>query len=402
LAGGLNEEEFREAREEAMEGLEDEEDRSGHGSSGQQGESKKSGHHSSLLDGDLASLKRKFPWLADFSDTFIRGQTTEALLKMETTSMKMKMMERKQDFDEKLASNKMELAERVVKVLAGEDNRWTVLHEARFLAGAACSASRLWLAARKKIGVTGHAPIGSYDLGAVGMGGLVTSRGWVELHNPSSCKISLRMFSINNCGARAGSSKMEGKEGYLDDIIELGEFKLALRALRVAASFAVPWNMSYLALENFLLLSNFCAADIGPAENQAMCLTQFVDYVLGENSNRWRDSEPFLSTGDLKATWDTFFANSPKSGMKQKATPAKPGFAGSSSGGQGQASSFLSLGKRKWVDICFDWNAGKCLKAPGTCTSLKGTQLRHVCNWIPDKSKPNVYCEKAHARCQFH
>jgi hypothetical protein len=160
-----------------MEGLEDEEDRSGHGSSGQQGESKKSGHHSSILDGDLASLKRKFPWLADFSDTFIRGQSTEALLKMETTSMKMKMMERKQDFDEKLASNKMELAERVVKVLAGEDNRWTILHDARFLAGAACSASRLWLAARKKIGVTGHAPIGSYDLGAVGMGGLVTSRG---------------------------------------------------------------------------------------------------------------------------------------------------------------------------------------------------------------------------------
>ncbi len=92
-----------------MEGLEDEEDRSGHASSGQQGENKKSGHHSSLLDGDLASLKRKFPWLADFSDTFIRGQSKEALLKMETTSMKMKMMERKQDFDENLASNKMEL-----------------------------------------------------------------------------------------------------------------------------------------------------------------------------------------------------------------------------------------------------------------------------------------------------
>jgi hypothetical protein len=122
LAGDLNEEEFREAREEAMEGLEDEEDRSGHASSGQLGESKKSSHHNSLLDEDLASLKRKFPWLADFFDTFIRGQSTEALLKMETTSMKMKMMECKQDFDEKLASNKMELAERVVKVLAGEDD----------------------------------------------------------------------------------------------------------------------------------------------------------------------------------------------------------------------------------------------------------------------------------------
>jgi hypothetical protein len=204
---------------------------------------------------DLASLKRKFTWLADFSDSFIRGQSTEALLKMETTSMKMKMMERKQDLDEKLASNMMELAERVVKVNAGEDNRWTILHDARFL-------------------VMGHAPFGSYDLGAVGMGGLVTSRGWVELHNPSSCKLSLRMFSINNCSATAGSSKMEGKEGYLDEIVELGDFKLTLRALRVAASFEVPWNMSYLALENFLLLSNFCSADFGPAENQALCLTQ--------------------------------------------------------------------------------------------------------------------------------
>jgi hypothetical protein len=46
-------------------------------------------------------------------------------------------------------------------VIAGKDNRWTILHDARFLAGAACSASRLWLAARKKIGVTGHASIGS-------------------------------------------------------------------------------------------------------------------------------------------------------------------------------------------------------------------------------------------------
>jgi hypothetical protein len=98
--------------------------------------------------------------LADFLDSFIRGQSTEVLFKMETTSMKMKMMERKQDLDERLASNMMELAERVVKVNAGEDNRWMILHDPRFLARAACSVSMLWLAARKKIGVMGHAPIG--------------------------------------------------------------------------------------------------------------------------------------------------------------------------------------------------------------------------------------------------
>jgi hypothetical protein len=407
----IEEEEFSETRDEAMEGLEDEEDRSGQqGGSGQSKNLQEGGQkgkvgQQGLLDGDLATLKRKFPWLVDFSDSFIRAQSMEAILKMESTAMKMKLMERKQDYDDKLACNKMALGDRMVTVRAGEDNRWTLLHDGRFLAGATCSASRMWLTARERIGVAGHAPVGSYDLGAVGMGGLVTSRGWVELHNPSSCKISLRMFSINNCGARAGSYKMEGRDSDLADIVELGEFKLALRALRVAMSFAMPWNMSVLAIENFLIQNNYCSADFGNADNPAMTLTQFVDYVLGENSNKWRDSESFLSCGDLKATWDTFFSNSPKSLMTLKAgkQQQKPtGHGQGQSQGQSQSSSFLTLGKRKWVDICFDWNAGKCLKAQGACQSMKGTPLRHVCNWIPDKSKPNIYCEKTHIRSQFH
>ncbi len=125
-----------------------------------------------------------------------KGQSMEVILKMETTSLLMKLMERKKDYDDKLVCNNMALGDRVVMVKAGEDNRWTLLHYGRFLAGATCSASRMWLTARERMGVAGHAPVGSYDLGALGMGGLVTSRGWVELHNPRSCKISLRMFSI--------------------------------------------------------------------------------------------------------------------------------------------------------------------------------------------------------------
>ena len=50
--------------------------------------------------------------------------------------------------------------------------------------------------------MSGDKPIGSYDMGAVGMGVFVTSRGWVELHNPGSCKMSLKLFSINNCTSR--------------------------------------------------------------------------------------------------------------------------------------------------------------------------------------------------------
>jgi hypothetical protein len=283
----LDDEDFVEARREAMESLEDEEDRGGRQNpSTEASEPRRKRPATHILDEDIASLRRKFPWLSDFSDSFIRVQGAEGLMKMESTSMKMRMMERKMDYDDKLAANKMALGDRVIIIREGQDNRWTILHDGRFAAGAACTTSKLWLEARERIGVSGYAPVGSYDLGSVGMGGLVTSRGWVELHNPSSSKISLRMFSINNCGARAGSSKMEAKDGDLTDIVELGEFKLALRALRVAMCFAMPWNFSVLALENFLLQHDFCAADIGAAENPARVLTQFVDYVLGENSNK--------------------------------------------------------------------------------------------------------------------
>jgi predicted acyltransferase (DUF342 family) len=31
------------------------------------------------------------------------------------------------------------------------------------------------------------------------IGGFVTSKGWIELGNPVSVKISLKLFNINNC-----------------------------------------------------------------------------------------------------------------------------------------------------------------------------------------------------------
>ena len=46
----------------------------------------------SMSEADMASLKRKLPFLADFSDNFIRSQTTGDLLKMESTAIKLKML----------------------------------------------------------------------------------------------------------------------------------------------------------------------------------------------------------------------------------------------------------------------------------------------------------------------
>ena len=82
---------------------------------------------------DLASLRKKFPFLADFSDGFIRAQRAGDLLKTESTAIKMKLLERSTDHDDKLASTRMELESSGVRLAAAEDNLWTKLHPARFL-----------------------------------------------------------------------------------------------------------------------------------------------------------------------------------------------------------------------------------------------------------------------------
>jgi hypothetical protein len=314
----------------------------------------------------------------------------ESLLKIETTSMKMRELERARDTDDKLSANKLALARIVTNVEAGPDNRWTILHPARYLPGAACSAAKQWLAAREAIGLSGHPPVGNYDMSAVGLAGFVTSKGWVELHNPSSSKLALKLFSINNCSAKSGRSNSNG-HGDLDDdnINELGELKLALRTLRTAASFVHPWNYSFQAIEGFMHQTQFCQADLAGVDKRASLLCQFIDYCLGQNADRWRDAEPFLTTGELKTSWSSFFGARPQAALGNKTKTAKK-------------SGDRPAERKKWLDVCWPWNTGNCLKAPGDCKSAKGTPLRHVCNFAADRSKPDIICGKDHTRVSFH
>jgi hypothetical protein len=94
-----------------------------------------------MTDSDLASLRRKFPFLAGFSDHFVRSRPMEKLPKIETTSMKMRELEHARDTDDKLSTNKLALAKNITNVGSGPDNRWTILHPARCLPGAACYGS---------------------------------------------------------------------------------------------------------------------------------------------------------------------------------------------------------------------------------------------------------------------
>ncbi len=127
----------------------------------------------------------------------------------------------------------------------------------------------------------------------------------------------------------------------------------------------MPWNFSFTALENFIINSKYCKSDLGEVDNKAQILTQFSDYVLVENASKWRDSEPFLSSGELKNTWNAFFSARPQSAFtkteasKQSAPLAQKKFNRPNVG----------FKKLPFIDVCYNWNKGTCNKQAG-CASL--------------------------------
>jgi hypothetical protein len=80
--------------------------------------------------------------------------------------------------------------------------------------------------------------------------------------------------------------------------------------------------LSIAALESFLI--KFCKDEIGNLEKQTSILTSFTDYVLSENVNRWRNIEPFITHGELRAVWNSFFFARPQSLLAKKQQPGKP------------------------------------------------------------------------------
>jgi hypothetical protein len=113
---------------------------------------------SQLSDTDIDTLRARFPILAELSTGFIRGLSATELLSLERASFKQRESEKLKDAEDKLASNRVNLGLSCTEVRAGQDDRWARLHDARFLAGAGCSATKLWLTAREVLGLNGHPP----------------------------------------------------------------------------------------------------------------------------------------------------------------------------------------------------------------------------------------------------
>lgn len=341
-------------------------------------------------------LKDKFSFLSDFSDEFLRGRSIDEILRIESTSIRIRDAERSRETEDRLASNKANLLTKFYDVPAGKDNRCTVLHPARFLPGVACTAQQQYIAARQVIGLNSPPPLACYDMASVGMGGHVTQKGWLELGSVGSTKLKIGLFNINNVSKSVKPSDSEDQF----EMKTISEFVLAMRTMRAAAQFAAPWNLSFLALENFFHNTEYCKEELKNDENPARTLSQFSNFILGENANKYRDGNGFLTTGELTTYWNSFIGARPQC---RAATPSTPG---TSRMAPPQAPPLRPQANRKrkfpFTDICGKFNTGNCVKPPGTCVNFRGQSLRHVCNWRDPAVQNALPCGQAHMRISNH
>ena len=109
----LNEEDLASNLERAREAYQEENSRTRAGFNSSQdpaGHSGISGSNSSLSDQDVASLRKKFKFLEDFLDQFIRSTPYDALLRTETTAIKISDHEKNEAVSARLSSNRDSLA----------------------------------------------------------------------------------------------------------------------------------------------------------------------------------------------------------------------------------------------------------------------------------------------------
>jgi hypothetical protein len=159
----------------------------------------------------------------------------------------------------------------------------------------------------------------------------------------------------------------------------------------------MPWNHSFSALENFLINTRFCRDDIGTLDKQAQLLTTFTDYILVENASKWRNSEPFLNSGNLKAAWSSFFSARPQSALVRKQPPAQQ--ASQQPKGRSLAKGSNKSGRAGLpsVPVCYNWNRDLCNKPDGQCNRF-GKLLAHVCDHRPNPANLKEFYGQAHKR----
>ncbi len=79
--------------------------------------------HQKISQEDLKVMRDKFPMLNDFSEHFLQSRTLDELLRIESTSLRIRDAERAREAEERLAQNKSNLPTKFYEVRGGRDNR---------------------------------------------------------------------------------------------------------------------------------------------------------------------------------------------------------------------------------------------------------------------------------------
>ena len=335
--------------------------------------------------GEDLQLWRLLPQLKELPESLLRKLPMDAMFQLNSALAKEKKSSEKLGVNTRLAHNAKRVARHPATVEKGLDNRRDQLHPARFLGGVNSALAEQWSAARSAIGDAGIVALGNYDLDAIGCGGCVSPKAWLEIHNPASQELKLKLFHLPNVAASGLSTKRlnsdGGEEGEsLKEIADMEGFRVALNTAREAMASALPWNRSISAVVGLMMNTNYLQDDVGGNPKRAAILTEFIDYIFSRNALNWENSQPFLTTDDLTHVWSNWRC---KRGISQKSSEPKKKEKDQ---------------KKEGNNVCRLYNTKVCKsQTEKECKSSWGKQLKHLCNKFIGGGK---MCLKEHPRIE--
>jgi hypothetical protein len=268
-----------------------------------------------------------------------------------------------------------------VRVERGEDDCLGIAHPARFLRGYVGDSQALWKQAREVWGPHGIEPVANYEVGSLGLGDQLTHKVWAELHRPNSRQLSIRLLSQKSVEE---AWKQHEKTDSPKEFETLQEFKMAMANLEGGFHRVMPWNLSFKALNFFLVSINFGEAELSGKQSRLLFLANFVDEVLRTNARNWEERKPFLSYQDLTVKWTADITRRIGSG-----------FPGTDSGKRSSAKSKQEKKEKvttarvpRWV--CRRYNEGRCESKEERHVSHWDPNffLKHVCSkWLADRNR---------------
>ena len=154
---------------------------------------------------ELEEIKSLFPLTLNIPASLIQKSSLLELSSMNKANLSTSDMSR-QGLNNQLQATAHSLS---IPKHRGEhcDDSYNLLCPVRFDRFPRLSIRDLIVCAKKQFPANGLPPCDSYDLDFFGLNHCVSARGWVEVHNPGSTNMSLKMFSRFNSSTTNSSSQ---------------------------------------------------------------------------------------------------------------------------------------------------------------------------------------------------